>query len=160
QGVEARRIARAGVGILADAGDVAQPTWNCRGEARMRRRAAIAVEAGAGNAVLRIEAALFTQDQAADPQTGLGAGDEEESGTIGVANADIFDRRNPRQIGGAGGGRQGSHGQARRRTQKKPFEQFHVKSPKARTPSGSVRVMRRARQLPAKLAPVTKTLLY
>jgi len=71
----------------------------------MGRRAAIAVEAGAGNAVLRIEAALFPQDQAADSQTGVGAGNEEESGAIGVAYADIFDRRDPRQIGGAGGGR-------------------------------------------------------
>jgi hypothetical protein len=67
----------------------------------MRRQRTIAIEAGAANAVARIEAALFTQDQAADPQTGVGAGDEEESGAIGVANADIFDRRDPRQIGGS-----------------------------------------------------------
>jgi hypothetical protein len=96
----------------------------------MRRQRTIAIEAGAANAVARIEAALFTKDQAADPQTGVGTGDEEKSGAIGVANADIFDRRDPRQIGGAGSGRQGDYTQARRRTQKKPLQQFHVKSPR------------------------------
>ena len=59
----------------------------------MGRRDAIAIEALAGNAVARIEAAELAEHQAADPQTGFGAGDIEKSGAIGVANADIFDRR-------------------------------------------------------------------
>ena len=89
---------------------------------------AIAVEAGAANAVVGAKAAELAEHQAADPQTGLGAGDVEEAGAIGVADADIFDgsRLGGRQIGGAGPRRQHGSGQARSRTQKKSFEQFHV----------------------------------
>ena len=101
------------------------------GEGRMEGRRAIAVEAGAANAVVGAKAAELAEHQAADPQTGLGAGDVEEAGAIGIADADIFDGRRlgGRQIGGAGTRRQNGYGQARGRTQKKSFEQCHVKSP-------------------------------
>ena len=107
-------------------------------QGRMPDHRAIAVEAGAADAVVGAKAAELAEHQAADPQTGLGAGDVEEAGAIGVADADIFDGRGlgGRQIGGAGARRQNGHSQARGRTQKKPLEKSHVKSP-SRDPSGS-----------------------
>ena len=98
------------------------------GKGPMPDDGAIAVEAGAANAVVGAKAAELAEHQAADPQTGLGAGDVKEAGAIGVADADIFDRRRlgGRQIGGAGPRRQHGSGQACSRTQKKSFEQFHV----------------------------------
>jgi hypothetical protein len=64
----------------------------------MEGRGTIAIETGAADAEARIEAAHFGEHQAANLETGLGARDVEESGAIGIADADIFDRR------GLGGG--------------------------------------------------------
>src|ERR1700732_683241 len=91
---------------------------------------AIAVKERADDAERRIEAAQLGQRQAADPQTGVGARNIEEAGAIGVANADIFNRRRraSRQTGGPSARRRNHSGQ-RRRSQKKSLEQFLVQFP-------------------------------
>jgi len=67
-------------------------------------RRPISGEKGANYREGRIKTAQLCQGHPADPQTRLRAGDVEESGAIGIANADIFDRRRlaGRKIRGAG----------------------------------------------------------
>jgi hypothetical protein len=67
-------------------------------------RRAIGIKVGARDAERRIETAQLGHHQPADLQAALGSRDKEKAGAIGVANADIFNRRRltRRKIGGAG----------------------------------------------------------
>ncbi len=91
---------------------------------------AIAEKERADDTERRIEAAQLRQRQAANPQTCIGARNIEEAGAIGVANADIFNRRRlaRRQIGSVSA-RHRNHSGQRRRRQKESLEQFLVQFP-------------------------------
>ena len=132
QGGEVSRIARAGIGIFG---------WQ-RNKSGAEMLGAIGVKERADNAEGGIEAAQLGQRQAADPQTCIGARNIEEAGAIGVANADIFNRRRlaRRKIGGASA-RHRNHSGQRRRTPEEVLGTVSCPIP-ARRISSSLRFQR------------------
>ncbi len=75
-----------------------------------------------------------------DLQTAIGSRDKEKTGAIGIANADIFNRRGlaRRKVGGAGARDANSRCQARGRSQKNPLYQAHFKFPFAKNSRGQL----------------------